>query len=291
MIVFKHHSKNFVLSVRDYLNNKNIRCNIEEQDGQFCVSILDDSDEFRALQEINKIKNDPNATENIIRAAWQEQSSDSGDALPHINMSRGLKYLVSVTGVISCVCIVVCILQMLFDHGISRPIFDDLSLDAAKISAGELWRLVTPIFLHFGIFHIAFNVVIFSILGYQVERWLGVRRLIIIVLISAITGNVAEYTVLANANEAFPGNFGGISGPVNALIGYLAVISRCSKRPARMQNYPGFFMITLVMIVVAEIFMSNIANAAHIAGLISGVLIGGIDLFMLNKGILKFKAS
>ena len=56
-----------------------------------------------------------------------------------------------------------------------------------------------------------------------------------------------------------------------------------------MKMMPGLFIITLIMIVIASLFMNGIANAAHVGGLVAGLVMGGVDLFLLRSGSLNFK--
>jgi len=83
-----------------------------------------------------------------------------------------------------------------------------------NIEHGELWRLVTPIFLHFDPFHLVFNMLWLVSLGGGIEgrkRW---KKVGLIVLTAAILGNVGQYFESG-------GLFGGMSGVVYALFGYV----------------------------------------------------------------------
>ncbi|WP_274968008.1 rhomboid family intramembrane serine protease [Succinimonas amylolytica] len=290
MRILKTPHRNLVLSYRDYFAGKGIQVRIFEEDGAYVLESLRDEEDFLVLKEMNSLKNQENPETVLVQAAWDSGSNDRGIALPdNGGCAIPLKSIFTVTGLTITVCIVIFLLQSFMDSGLSRPVFDALSLNAEKFRQGEYWRIITPAFMHFGLMHIAFNTVIFGVLGWQIEKFLSSSRLLVLLVIAAIVGNVSEYCILAGEHEMAPENFGGLSGAVDGVIGYLAVISRYPALPVRMRMMPGLFIITLIMIVVAGLFMNGIANAAHVGGLIAGLAMGGLDLFLLRTGSLTFR--
>ncbi|MFL6112215.1 MAG: rhomboid family intramembrane serine protease, partial [Catenulispora sp.] len=97
----------------------------------------------------------------------------------------------------------------------------------------EYWRLVTPIFLHFGIYHILFNMLMLYSLGGQVEIRRGSGRLLFMTLAIAVTSNLAQF-YLGHVNYGratglllrFNPAFGGMSGVVYGLFGYVWMKAR-----------------------------------------------------------------
>ena len=290
MRILKTPHRNLVLSYRDYFAGKGIQVRILEEDNVYILESLNDAEDFLVLREMNFLQNQENPESVLVQAAWDSGSNDRGADLPG---SSGCIIppgrIFTVTGLTLTVCAVVFMLQTFLDGGTSRPVFDALSLNADRFNNGEYWRIITPAFMHFGFVHIAFNAVIFAMLGWQVEKFLGSFRLLVLIVIAGIVGNVSEYCILAGEHEMPPENFGGLSGAVNGIIGYLAIISRYPALPVRMQMMPGLFIITLIMIVIASLFMNGIANAAHVGGLVAGLVMGGVDLFLLRSGSLNFK--
>jgi rhomboid protease GluP len=61
------------------------------------------------------------------------------------------------------------------------------------IAEGQLWRLITPVFLHGGILHIGFNMYALFILGPGLERYFGHGRFIALYFVSAFAGNVLSF--------------------------------------------------------------------------------------------------
>ena len=87
------------------------------------------------------------------------------------------------------------------------------------LSHGQYWRLVTPIFLHFGWLHIVFNMLWLWELGRRIERAVGSMHLLMVTFFIGIASNLwqAESTPLAG--------FGGMSGVVYGLLAYCGVFS------------------------------------------------------------------
>ncbi len=141
------------------------------------------------------------------------------------------------------------------------------------IGSGELWRLLTPAFLHFGLFHILFNGLWLWELGRRLEKVLGWQHYVLFVVVTAIFSNVAQYF------WSGPSLFGGMSGVVFALIGYLWMRQRYAPHPvlAIPPGLIGFMLIYLVVCLVGIVDMflqGSVANGAHLGGLIAGMAWG-----------------
>lgn len=138
---------------------------------------------------------------------------------------------------------------------------------------GEYWRLITPVFLHFGWLHIVFNCLWLWYFGHRVEAVAGHLNMLMLVLVIALVSNVtqAQYTV--------SGVFGGMSGVVYGVLGFawtapfLQPAWRIQPAPAIMVFLVLWLVAGLVGLVEAAGF-GRIANAAHFSGLVSGLLLG-----------------
>jgi GlpG protein len=136
-----------------------------------------------------------------------------------------------------------------------------------EVAHGEVWRLVTPIFLHFGIPHLLFNMLALFQLGGVIESRQGAWRLAGIVLLGAVVSNLAQYFWSGP-------NFGGMSGVLFALFGYAWMQSRYV--PGSGLNLPGqtiFFCLLWLFACTVQEKMA-IANMAHGAGLAVGIVLG-----------------
>ncbi len=144
-----------------------------------------------------------------------------------------------------------------------------------EIRGGEIWRLITPIFLHFGMFHIVFNLLWIWELGRIIESRHGAWALLGIVAISAALSNLGQY--------AFSGPlFGGMSGVVYACFGYVW-ISGLFNPTFGLRLRPPVVYILLGWLAVAgsgvfSVFGLHIANTAHVVGLICGLALAGAGI-------------
>jgi GlpG protein len=137
---------------------------------------------------------------------------------------------------------------------------------------GEVWRLITPIFLHFGIIHLMFNMWALWILGSLIEERRGTKAMAILVFVSAIASNTGEFAYDLSMNRLAP--FGGMSGVVYALFGYVWMKGRFEPEQG-MILHPSTVRVMLFWLVLCFTNLAGpIANAAHVVGLIVGVLYG-----------------
>ena len=140
------------------------------------------------------------------------------------------------------------------------------------LTSGQIWRLLSPAFLHFGWMHLIFNMMWLWYFGRQVESLQGSGRMLLILLLSGVGANLAQYatgTVL----------FGGMSGVDFALLGYVWLMSR--RAPGS-----GFFVPQMLVVfmlgwmlftmtdMAAAVGFGNVANEAHLGGLIVGLALG-----------------
>ncbi|MCC2116206.1 rhomboid protease YqgP [Bacillus halotolerans] len=132
------------------------------------------------------------------------------------------------------------------------------------IAAGEWWRLLTPIVLHIGLAHLAFNTLALWSVGTAVERMYGSGRFLLIYLAAGITGSIASFVFSPYPSA---GASGAIFGCLGALL-YVAV----SNRKMFLKTI-GTNIIVIILINLGFGFaVSNIDNSGHIGGLAGGFL-------------------
>jgi len=142
--------------------------------------------------------------------------------------------------------------------------YPHLSIDALL---ADPIRLIGPAFFHFSWLHIVFNTMWWWQLGGSIEKALGKSTLINILLLSAIVSNVGQYLVSGS-------NFGGLSGVVYALVGFVWWFGYLAPERGLSLSKPlvGFLLFWLVLGFV-DLLPVNVANTAHLLGLISGCLL------------------
>ncbi|OOV86613.1 rhomboid family intramembrane serine protease [Oceanospirillum linum] len=149
------------------------------------------------------------------------------------------------------------------------------------LQGGEIWRLITPVFLHFGIMHLIFNSLWVWEMGRLIERQQSSGHLAVLFLVSGVIANLAQYIV----GDIL---FGGLSGVVYALLGYCWFWDRFAASPQFFIRKPVFIilLVWLVFCLVGGTSMlgfGEVANAAHIAGLVSGSLWALISVKLSGK--------
>jgi membrane associated rhomboid family serine protease len=151
--------------------------------------------------------------------------------------------------------------------GLDRDI--SFLLDSPLVRRGQLWRLITSALAHDGPMHILFNVYWLWIFGTTVERAFGPARTLGLMLLLAYGSGALEYAFFAGGV--------GLSGVVYGLLGFLWVLSRTDERfsnvidPRTVRFFIGWFFVCIVMTMLD---LYPVANVAHGAGALLGVLAG-----------------
>ncbi|HEV7281430.1 MAG TPA: rhomboid family intramembrane serine protease [Pirellulaceae bacterium] len=153
-----------------------------------------------------------------------------------------------------------------------------LSLIFGEISKGQIWRLVTPIFFHFSITHILFNMLWLYQLGGQIEDRVRAWRYVALVLFFAVAGNLAQALSPSSLNEGI--GFGGMSGVVYGCFGYVWLKTILEPRAGYRLSMLAVFLIIGWHILTSmpgngQLFGGSVANVgtwAHGGGLAAGAL-------------------
>jgi len=153
-----------------------------------------------------------------------------------------------------------------------------LSLDALL---DDPLRLIGPAFFHFSWLHIVFNTMWWWQLGGSIEKTLGKTTLINLLLISAIVSNIGQYLVSGS-------NFGGLSGVVYALVGFVWWFGYLAPERGLTLAKPlvGFLLFWLALGFV-DLLPVNVANTAHLLGLLSGCFLALYTVKVIGVGAKK----
>lgn len=141
------------------------------------------------------------------------------------------------------------------------------------IMQGELWRLITPTFMHDGFVHMFFNSFSLLLFGPPLERMLGSMKFLAVYLASGILANIATLLI-----EPLTYTHVGSSGAIFGIFGFYLSIMMFRKNSLSRQN--SQIILTLCAISLIMTFIEpNINITGHIFGLIGGFLLGAISYF------------
>ncbi|HWQ93096.1 MAG TPA: rhomboid family intramembrane serine protease [Clostridia bacterium] len=132
-----------------------------------------------------------------------------------------------------------------------------------EVRRGEVWRLVTPIFIHFGWLHVIFNLMWLADLGSMVEGRQSTWFLLVFVLVIAVASNLGQYFVSGPV-------FGGMSGVVYGLLGYIWIRGKFDPASG-LFLHPTTVTLMIVWFVLGFTGVFRVANTAHAAGLLLGM--------------------
>lgn len=141
-----------------------------------------------------------------------------------------------------------------------------LAIWPPAVADGEVYRLLTSAFMHFGLTHIAFNMLALFFVGPPLEIALGRVRFIALYLLSALGGSVLVYLLTFNALTA------GASGAVFGLFGATFVVGKRLNMDTR--SVLMIIALNLVFTFVYPLITSqNISWQGHIGGLVTGAVV------------------
>jgi GlpG protein len=283
-------------TVCEVLYAENIDSDLRQgPDHTLTVWVVAETDVTRAQSILERFESLPNARELVRARARQREQAEQQPAanpdapprppVPQTRKSLRQRAIESpVTFSMIAISIVVALVSL---FGERTEIVSELSIASFDIDAGharwdgyhdiltgEVWRLITPIFLHFGLFHLMFNSFWLHDLGGPTERFQGPFRYIAFVLWSAAVSNIAQFAFGQGPT------FGGMSGFVYALVGYLWARGRAD--PQSGIYLPGRFVVFFVawmalgFSTLLDRFLGPMANYCHLGGFVSGVVYGYI---------------
>ena len=153
--------------------------------------------------------------------------------------------------------------------GINEPggsLILDYALIGAFVENGEWYRMVTAMFLHAGLIHIAFNMMVLWWLGRMVEESIGSGWYLLIFVVSGIAGS-AGALLLSDPFAITVGASGGVFG----LMGALLVLEYVQTG-----SLAGQAMSLIVLNLIITFLIPNISVGGHVGGLAGGIAATGV---------------
>jgi GlpG protein len=155
------------------------------------------------------------------------------------------------------------------------------SFENTYLINNEWWRLITPAFLHFSITHLVFNCLWIYILGSRIEKLDGLSIFLFIFILTGILSNVGQFFWTQQYL------FGGLSGSVYGLLGYCFIIELDGRHgryglPEALYLFMFIWLLVGFTGVLSFFGFGNVANTAHLVGMIAGFIIGLITKYSLK---------
>ncbi|MBI5387230.1 MAG: rhomboid family intramembrane serine protease [Verrucomicrobia bacterium] len=281
-------------SFGDYLTAEGIPNDVEPGDhGQWNVWVHEDDHLERAqtlLGEFQSNSADPKYRQAAAKAhklREQEKREEAAQAkrmFDRHSLWRGASWRVGwLTASLVAISIAVAGVRLLWPE--NHPLIRALSIEdyvsdghtidrlsgLQEIRSGQVWRLITPIFIHFGIAHILGNALWLLDLASMIEARRGTRTLAALVIVTAVVSNLAQY--LASQSPTF----GGMSGVVYALFGFIWMRSKFDPRSGLFLDSNTIMFAIVWFFLCMTGWVGPIANTAHAAGLGVGLAWGFVS--------------
>lgn len=263
-------------ALADYLNTVEIKANVRRVANAGEVYIHDPDDITRATKELNDFVANPQ-DKKYLSASWEQKNvaqrpgigelyRDSSNSTNHRWQQTGL-----FTKAIIAVCVIVFVLTSFGEDRSMVRHFYFFTYWGQMQDLTQIYRWVTPVFLHFGILHITFNLLWWWDIATVIERLQGAARLFGVFMVLSIVPNYAQFLWSGN-------RFGGLSGVVYGVLGYVWIYGRVRKDyPLQLRPVIIYMMVAWMLIGFAGVFDNMIgpmANLAHLGGLVSGIVLG-----------------
>ena len=276
--------------VGDFLYAKGIENQVDpDLHGTWEIWVLDDVNietAKQAFDEFTQNPDDPRFVETSRAAARKRKQDEQTQVGKRVRMIDGRTIFYSPPvpiGILSILLIVISVaVTLLAEFGKKDQFVQPFSITQYQVNGmyvhygepglpeirhGQIWRLFTPMFLHFNFLHLFFNMLWLRDLGSMIEARKSSWMLLLLVLVIAGTSNVAQYLVSGP-------NFGGMSGVVYGLLGYVWMQGRfdpASKLSLEPQTV--LFMIVWFFLCLFGL-VGNVANTVHGVGLAVGIAWG-----------------
>lgn len=273
----------------DYLLVEEIENRIEDEDGEWIIWIISEDKIEKAKELFTQFKTDPKLTDSkkIAQKAHKIREDEKKEAASYrklMEKSRVKFQSASGIGKITRALIIISGIVFLIS-GLGSNWYNVRFLAIAnyeivgdqirfmpnlfEVFHGQIWRLITPIFIHGDILHILFNMFWLYYLGSQVENIQGIKVYILLVVTIAIIPNVCQFYVSGPM-------FGGMSGVNYGLLGYIWIRSKFDPLSGlHIENYLIVWMIMWFFLGLTGL-VGNVANTVHGVGLVVGMAWGYI---------------
>ena len=278
----------------DHLLGLGVSTRLVPQDGATAVWVLDENKISTAVEELNRYTAEPThpryleagETADAVRKKAEQDERDYRKRVVSIADRESAPYWKRFPVAFGMMAIAVGVgivtsvgndkgrvLQTLLFTRIGMDVAtgEPVSLGLLPIQQGEVWRLITPIFLHFGILHLIFNLMWIRSLGALVEWRKGSKKFLAMVFVLALASNYGQFFEMTR-EHALP-LFGGLSGVVYGLFGYAWIRGKVRPEEGLSVDNQNVILMIVWFFLCLSGQLGPIANTAHGVGLILGILL------------------
>lgn len=283
-------------TLRDVLAARGIGADVRE-DGGVEVWVHDDARLAEARELLASFLADPRAFTAEVAAGQAKQAERSArdaawrNRLRHARRSihgadgRGW---VTIGVLVAAVCVWI-VTQAGADLTVAWPLFLTTAPAGAglpEVASGQVWRLVTPVFVHFGFLHLFGNGSMWWALAARVEWRKGGWWLAGFIVVAAALSNVAEIGWRAWHAPADLALVGGLSGVLYGLFGFTWIKGRLDPLDELEIPEQTWWMMIGWLLLCMTGTVGPVANVAHVAGLAVGAAGAVVDVawFRFRKG-------
>jgi len=280
----------------DYL----VVCGIDNQveagqDGQWAVWVFSEQQVKQAAAEFARFGAAPTDAEFVkasregraLRARQAQEAKSPPVVDMRLRWGIGVHAFRPLTTGLIAVCIVVAVATQLGSNmeivgrlEITQPQVTDVEVawqpGLPEIMRGEVWRLFTPMFIHFGLMHLLFNMFWLWDLGGMIEGRQRTLTLVLLVPVLAAASNMAQYAVAGPL-------FGGMSGVVYGLFGYVWIRGRLDVNSGLFASRQAITVMLVWFVLCFTGLLGPVANTAHAAGLAAGMAWGFVSARLARR--------
>lgn len=247
-----------------YLQQRGIPVTVSEKGNQLELWVVQSSYTALAKDLINQFKADPEGAEAELQATSRPTAASTrAPSLPQQLLRQAGIVTISYAALVTLVFITLNtqLAELVFQTLRISDTFNDLPWT-------QPWRFISPTLLHFSTLHFLFNVFWWWYLGGRFERTYGSTYLVLALVFCAVVSNVAQLY------DSGP-YFGGLSGVIYGLFGIATVVAwQRPRHPLFLPNGLIVFMLVWLALGYTDLLWVNVANTAHLTGLIAGLLVG-----------------
>lgn len=260
------------LALRDHLALKGFPGHVDPR-GRTTAVVLEDAEQYEAARaEVEHFLAEPDHPR-YWQASWQ--TGDDAVRLRYAAQPGGLRAWWYRGGPVTKGVTLLCLAVFLLLWVKGQPVYEALRFPAALTPEAfqhQWWRLLTPTVLHFSVMHIAFNLLWWWELGSLIERSQSSLQLALVTVTIALFADLGQFL-------AYGPGFGGLSGVVYGLLGYIWLYPRFNPAIGfQLRKEVVWIMLGFLALgwsgLIDPLVGGKVSNIGHTIGLGVGIVLG-----------------